>query len=429
MKINQFIKQWGMVVMIFIGASMGTPDPVGAQTKADRSLEIVGHFARFPLKLSPSPQFLQQAQAQNWLQLFDNNFCWSGVFVLSDSRQEACQTTDDNVDLQIKLDLLKNQQVELEFKVVNPKGDLLYRRQLPLLKQQLDESQVIDTINELTLKMTGTPGILGSTIAFAFKQPQHHSVIARVDTHGKRIESISHNQGISLLPRWHPKGNAIVYTILNRFGSTVIFDDFSGNPIPLAKYKGVNSGGSWSKDGEQLVITLSKEGNADLYELQMEGLTLKQLTIHPAIETSPALSPDHQYLVFVSDRSGTEQIYIKNLTKETVFRLTFDGLRNSSPVWSPDGKWIAFTKNILDQDQIYLMLPFGDEAQPLTHEAFNSEQPAWAPNGTQIIFSSNRTGDYKLYTMFIDGSGVRRVTNTPKGFQEHSPTWSYRQFK
>lgn len=48
--------------------------------------------------------------------------------------------------------------------------------------------------------------------------------------------------------------------------------------------------------------------------------------------------------------------------------------------------------------------------------------PMFSPDGTQVVFQSNRTGNVELYAMKADGSGVRRLTDSP-GDDGH-PHWS-----
>ncbi len=39
--------------------------------------------------------------------------------------------------------------------------------------------------------------------------------------------------------------------------------------------------------------------------------------------------------------------------------------------------------------------------------------PAWSPDGTKIAFTSSRDGNQEIYYVNRDGSGLRRVTNSP----------------
>ena len=74
------------------------------------------------------------------------------------------------------------------------------------------------------------------------------------------------------------------------------------------------------------------------------------------------------------------------------------------------------------------MDPFTGEDDALTQGYFNSEQPAWSPDGRQIVYVSSPTGINKLYVMFVDGTGARRLSRSPKDFEEGSPSWTPRKY-
>lgn len=252
------------------------------------------------------------------------------------------------------------------------------------------------------------------------------------------MAAVSKNSSISLLPSWSPQGDAIVYTTLSRSGTAIIYNNFKNRPVRLlrsntsAKRYSNNflsvSGGSWYSDGRQLVVTLSRKGNTDLYSFDKQKRKETRLTTHRAIETVPDLSPDNAHLIFVSDRTGHEQIFYLQLGTKIPFQLTFGQGSSSDPVWSPDGTLIAYSKISKGHSQIHLMDPFTGEDHSLTRGRYNSEQPTWSPDGRQIAFVSSSTGRDKLYIMFVDGTGRRRLTRTPKDFEEGSPTWTARKF-
>jgi TolB protein len=73
---------------------------------------------------------------------------------------------------------------------------------------------------------------------------------------------------------------------------------------------------------------------------------------------------------------------------------------------------------------IYTIDPADGTTNQLTHGTGFDGNPAWSRDYTRIIFASNRDGQAQndLYTMNADGSGVRRLTDTPGG--EYSAKYS-----
>ena len=420
---------------------------VQAQTYSSEEIVISGlGFARFSVTLVPEKSFSDHPDANRWLRIIDRNLCWSGVFLVTDSRYRICRTAGGNqVDMKIMLklkhtvsDSSKLVSKHLMLTVADNDGVPLFPLELPVRKNRFREAELMDLINEMSAQLTGLEGVLGSTIAFTLKQPKRRKIIARVNTHGKKLAAVSKNRFINLLPSWNRKGDAIVYTTLSRMGTAIIFYDFKNRPTKLigsnisANHISKNflsvSGGTWFSNGRQLVVTLSHKGNTDLYTFDRQRRRETRLTFHRGIDTVPDLSPDNQHLIFVSDRSGHEQIFYLRLGTKIAFQLTFGLGSSSDPVWSPDGTLIAFSKISSGHSQIHLMDPFTGEDHQLTQGRYNSEQPAWSPDGRQIVFVSSSTGVYKLYIMFVDGTGRRRLTRTPKDFKEGSPSWTARKF-
>ena len=420
---------------------------VQAQTYSSEEIVISGlGFSRFSVTLVPEKSFSDHPDANRWLRIIDRNLCWSGVFLVTDSRYRICRTAGGNqVDMKIMLklkhtvsDSSKLVSKYLMLTVADNDGVPLFPLELPLRKNRFREAELMDLINEMSAQLTGLEGVLGSTIAFTLKQPKRRKIIARVNTHGKKLAAVSKNRFINLLPSWNRKGDAIVYTTLSRMGTAIIFNDFKNRPAKLigsnisANHISKNflsvSGGTWFSNGRQLVVTLSHKGNTDLYTFDRQRRRETRLTFHRGIDTVPDLSPDNQHLIFVSDRSGHEQIFYLRLGTKIAFQLTFGLGSSSDPVWSPDGTLIAFSKISSGHSQIHLMDPFTGEDHQLTQGRYNSEQPAWSPDGRQIVFVSSSTGVYKLYIMFVDGTGRRRLTRTPKDFKEGSPSWTARKF-
>ena len=109
----------------------------------------------------------------------------------------------------------------------------------------------------------------------------------------------------------------------------------------------MNGAPAWAPDGKRMAMTLSKDGNAEIYVMDIATRRLRRLTVGAAIDTEPAWAPDGKSLVFTSDRGGTPQIYRIPATGGRATRLTFDGKYNSRATFAPDGKSVYFVTNCL----------------------------------------------------------------------------------
>src|SRR5204862_536618 len=62
---------------------------------------------------------------------------------------------------------------------------------------------------------------------------------------------------------------------------------------------------------------------------------------------------------------------------------------------------------------IFIMNSDGSEARGLTSDGAHNADPSWAPDGKSIVFASRRDGaNFAIFSMNVDGTNVRRLTNT-----------------
>ena len=391
-----------------------------AQTYSDDEITIRDmNFARFSIALEEADSIKQNLQGYRYVSILKKNLCWSGIFVVFSNQKNSYCSSKRSPDFILQVAIDDSAKLVIQLKNTSER----FHRRLAI-----NEQEIMTGVNQLVKFVTGTEGVLGSTIAFTFKQPRRRKIIARINTHGKKLDRISKNQAINIAPKWSPQGDAIVYTALRQRKNILIYNSLEQPETVLGEYPGINSGGTWFPDQSHLILNLSKDGNPELYQFNIFQKSLLRLTFHASIEASPALSPDGKYLLFVSDRGGNEQIYLMYLQTRETFRITFTGQRNADPKWHPNGKLLAFTKTVLGYDQIYIMDIFGEISRQITQGKHHSEQPVWSPDGRMLAFTSNRTGTYKLYIATLDGKDIRRVTDTPNGFEEKSPSWTQRKF-
>jgi len=259
--------------------------------------------------------------------------------------------------------------------------------------------------NEVIKHFTGGPGFFGSRIAFTAKASGASKILA-MDFDGANAGAISNNSSTNILPAWSPSGG-IAYTSFMRGNPDLyVATGAGGRPKHLAKYRGMNTGASFSPDGSKIALTLSKDGNPEIYVISAsDGSIIKQITSNRAIDTSPAWSPDGSQIAFVSDRNGGPQIFVTSANGGGATQVSFNGSYNTTPAWSPKkGKsMIAYTtRDGATYDIVTLDLQT-KEMKRITQQMGNNEEPSFSPNGAAIAFARAGQG---IFIANADGTGT-----------------------
>jgi len=202
---------------------------------------------------------------------------------------------------------------------------------------------------------------------------------------------------------------------------------------------------------EQLIYTTLRPANKELYLFE-PGAAAQAITNDPAIDYDATFSPDGRWVVFCSERAGNPDLYAQDLVKsDPPKRLTSGRFMAAAPAFTPDGRTLLFVGDRDGNADIFSM-PFNpantgaaERVQNLTHSLGGDYRPSVSPDGKTIIFSSDRDSfkvfledktnsrgfETEIYAMDIDGSHLRRLTNThrtenkPFQFNDNgSPIWS-----
>jgi len=80
----------------------------------------------------------------------------------------------------------------------------------------------------------------------------------------------------------------------------------------------------------------------DIYEADLEGNIIRQLTEDPGYDAEATVSPDGKKIVFTSTRSGDLELYTMNIDGSDLKQVTHDLGYDGGAFFSPDSKQLVF---------------------------------------------------------------------------------------
>jgi TolB protein len=285
--------------------------------------------------------------------------------------------------------------------------------------------QVADMVFE---KILGIRGAFSTRIAYIsvlghLPTKTFQLIVADADGENPRVVMQSNEPLMS--PSWSPDGQSLAYVSFEeRLPSVYVQTLKSGERHRVSAHAGVNQAPAFSPDGKKLALTLStRDGNLDVYVLDLTTQLLSRITDDPGIDTEPQWSKDGQSLYFTSDRAGGPQIYKVGIKPgDKPRRLTFQGSYNARPRVSPDESQLAF---VTQEDGAYRIATMDlrgrGDVQVLT-KGRSDVSPSYAPNGAVIIYATRDRGRGVLALVSADGRVQQRLVSSEGELQE--PAWA-----
>jgi len=185
----------------------------------------------------------------------------------------------------------------------------------------------------------------------------------------------------------------------------------------LTNSPGYDAEGSYSPDGKLIVFCSDRDGDPDLYLMNADGSNVRQLTNSPGYDGGPFISPDGKWVVYRSDRKKPEmlQIHVIGIDGRNDVALTDNVGVNWAPYWHPTQPYIIWAgadhsdPKARPNYDLWLMkfaLADGKVAPgPITritdHPAADV-LPVFSPDGKQLMWTSTRTADHSSQMWIAD---------------------------
>ncbi len=141
------------------------------------------------------------------------------------------------------------------------------------------------------------------------------------------------------VPFWSPDAKRIGFWI-NSFELAAphmyVIDDDGTGLTDVTGAGGAYPPASWSPDGSRIFFTTYRDGNAEVYAIDADGVGLPtNLTNRTGDDGSPVLSPDGTRIAFISERDATTELYLMQSDGSGVLRITTSAGVESVPAWRP----------------------------------------------------------------------------------------------
>lgn len=279
-------------------------------------------------------------------------------------------------------------------------------------------------MNEVIKYYTGIPGVFGSRIAFVRtrRNPSVSKNVFTMEMDGGNVSGITGNRSLNILPSLGPGGQVVFTSYAKR--NPDLWMSSGGGPVRVSKYPGLNLGGVMSPNGGTIALTLSKDGNSELYTIDTSGNIKGRLTSNAAIDGSPTWSGAGNQIAFVSNRAGGPQVYRMSAGGGGANRVTKKGDYNQTPDWSQGegelANWITYAGRAGSGFDIFAVNVKGGKVKRLSQGGGRNTDPSYAPDGRLVAWSSSRGG-----IVVANEDGNNQITVMKAG---STPDWGPRAY-
>jgi len=229
---------------------------------------------------------------------------------------------------------------------------------------------------------------------------------------GKRFLYSSTHLGSAECPPKPDYSRGYVWPIDKNFD--IFLSDLDGKLTRLTETPGYDAEATVSPDGKKIVFTSVRDGDLELYSMNVDGTGVRRLTHHLGYDGGAFFSPDGRKIVYRASYPADEKakaryqallaehlveprqldLYVMNADGSNPVQVTNNRAANFCPFFHPDGKRIIFASNVSDPKgrnfDLYMVNLDGTGLDRITFNETFDGFPMFSPDGKRLVFASNR---------------------------------------
>ncbi len=211
-------------------------------------------------------------------------------------------------------------------------------------------------------------------------------------------------------PALWPGGRSVIYSETGAWAIRTA-PVTHGEPTTVVPPISGNFGPVFDTDARNIYFTSDRDGNEDVYVVDLSDLNVANLTTNLGPDYDPDYSPDLHRLVFATVREGTHEILSIDQSGLDEVVIASDAGEDREPRFSPDGSRVAFVSNRGGSADIWIVDSAGGEPVRLTRNDKGGEySPAWVQDGAFVVFEADWTGRETLWKIAAAGGEAVPVT-------------------
>ncbi len=175
---------------------------------------------------------------------------------------------------------------------------------------------------------------------------------------------------------------------------------------------------SFSPDGNTVAVFAKRERGRSLLLVDVLNGGVREIVEMNDIEQQggPAFSPDGKTLAFSGWRNGQFDIFFLDLATKTITNFTRDEVYDGAPTFSPDGRSLVFVSTVGSGRKIFRTdLDKPGVRYPVTTGESNENDPVYSPDGKRLYFTSDRRGADNIFSLDLASGKLLQHTDVVTG--------------